>query len=1452
MNLRQTVKNWYHSRLSNGSHNKKNNEPKKDDHYEEAYSRRTSIFSTTTTSPSLLRQHSTSRQANNDRSNSSSIGTSRPLSTANPRRSSTRLRRTSTTVKLRQIPVGGRRVFFNLPLPTYEKDKRGHPKKTYVTNKIRTSKYTWWTFIPKNLFEQFRRAANMYFLAMAILQMLPAFGVKSPALTLLPICAVVFISAVKDGFEDYQRHKVDAKYNGTITHTLLGYNNPNYPSTISTTNNNSSSQRHATSNTTVNDDNKGYFGPALSKDVRVGDILLLRNGESCPADCILLSSSDDENGICFVETKDLDGETNLKPRSAVHSLMHLQSGHDCLQRHFYVETASPSPDLYSYEGTIALLEKKQQDSNTFDEVSKTPLSIDHLILRGHVIRNTPWAIAVVIFTGTDTKIMLNSGETPSKRSQIEKRMNSEILIAFGILMILCLVCAIMAGVEKYQDDRDGGTKLYSQQDSSPAFVGFINFWSSLIIFQNIIPISLYVSIEFVKTFQAYFIWSDLDMWDENSKTSCIPKSWNLSDDLGQIEYLFSDKTGTLTRNVMEFRECTVNGQRYGNNGFAPETEGARGARLRRQQQQQQQSPTIIPLIRSNDDDSNNINVINSTHHDDTANVTDEKHQVQQRLNILDEYKKAMQNLFTPIYASTDLSRLSFADPRLMQDLAANDEQGSAVKEFFTLLAVCHTVVVERIGKDGKTIVDDTLEGTDNDNTDDDSIQKPQVIPTASSSSSSLLHNTNNIGKKKGKWHPSSKLRKKKKKHRGESLDAALSDDKDDAKWMERVDTTVQDQLEYKAESPDEAALVLAARNAGFAFIGRQGNKQLMVNILGKQYTFDLLHVFDFTSTRKRMSVIVRRPAPWHDIVLYSKGADNVMYARLDQDLPLNKARMAQTQQDIDDYSNDGLRTLVLGYRTLEDDDYFREWQHRMQEASTAVEGRNDKINALQDELEEQLILLGATAIEDKLQEGVPQCIEDLRHAGIKIWVLTGDKLETAINIGYASNLLDGTMKLWTVRDEVKTISDNDNDGDQRTASVNERLDYILGQIQQATTTTTTTTTVVKDDAAVDHPQEQDQQHALVIEGAALSKIYETEESKAKLLEVALQCKSVICCRVSPLQKALVVELVRRNQDAVTLAVGDGANDVSMIQAANVGIGIAGQEGVQASMAADYAISQFRFLQKLLLVQGHWSYERIAEMILNFFFKNIVWVFPALWYQIYSRFSGNLFYDYSFLQLYNLIFTVAPVVILGATDQDITSSYLKRYPQVYQIGIQKKIYTRLRFWIYFIDGLWQSVVVFYAFFFLYQTDANPNGYPDSMLQLSTSVAISVIILANMMPGFNTYYWTWWMFVFLFLEVLVTFLWVVAYGAFPSTAIYGMAYMVFGGWSFWLTFLVSLVVAFLPRYLCTFVVQWWFPDVMHQVRHVEMYERHQRHKGRRHGWCCFGERNRTKNDQSKHPV
>lgn len=240
------------------------------------------------------------------------------------------------------------------------------------------------------------------------------------------------------------------------------------------------------------------------------------------------------------------------------------------------------------------------------------------------------------------------------------------------------------------------------------------------------------------------------------------------------------------------------------------------------------------------------------------------------------------------------------------------------------------------------------------------------------------------------------------------------------------------------------------------------------------------------------------------------------------------------------------------------------------------------MDAACEEIERNMLLMGGTAIEDRLQDGVPETIAELAKSGIKLWVLTGDKTETAINIGFACNLLSNDMDLIILQA-------------QNREDTAEQLKAALRETEASSST----------------------KRALVIDGTTLKYALEPK-TKDMVLELGMRCVSVLCCRVSPKQKAQVVMLVKKGLKVMTLAIGDGANDVSMIQAANVGVGISGLEGRQAVMASDYAIAQFRFLRKLLLVHGRWSYLRTSEMIMGFFYKNIVWTFVLFWYQIFCQ------------------------------------------------------------------------------------------------------------------------------------------------------------------------------------------------------------------------------------------
>lgn len=290
--------------------------------------------------------------------------------------------------------------------------------------------------------------------------------------------------------------------------------------------------------------------------------------------------------------------------------------------------------------------------------------------------------------------------------------------------------------------------------------------------------------------------------------------------------------------------------------------------------------------------------------------------------------------------------------------------------------------------------------------------------------------------------------------------------------------------------------------------------------------------------------------------------------------------------------------------TCATEEYYEEWANRYHEATVSLDNREDQVEACADEIERELRLLGATAIEDRLQDGVPETIADLKRAGIKIWVATGDKLETAIAIGHSTNLIQKDSNIIVVRGNaengrpvyeqlLKAVDEFFPDSGilQDPAVDAKDLDPEANpRIRQIRRVNTGMSEVVGRDNG-----ERPGGFVLVIDGAALSQGLADDRHKHLLLLLATQCEGVICCRVSPMQKALVTRMVREGLGVMTLAIGDGANDVSMIQAADVGVGISGEEGLQAVNSSDYAIAQFRFLKRLLLVHGHWSYARNGSM-----------------------------------------------------------------------------------------------------------------------------------------------------------------------------------------------------------------------------------------------------------------
>jgi len=327
-----------------------------------------------------------------------------------------------------------------------------------------------------------------------------------------------------------------------------------------------------------------------------------------------------------------------------------------------------------------------------------------------------------------------------------------------------------------------------------------------------------------------------------------------------------------------------------------------------------------------------------------------------------------------------------------------------------------------------------------------------------------------------------------------------------------------------------------------------------------------------------MSAIIRMQDG--KIKLFCKGADSMIYSRLKRGEQPELRRT--TAEHLEMFAREGLRTLCMAEKDVDEQDY-QLWKKEHDLATESITDREENLERVADSIERDLTLLGGTAIEDRLQDGVPDAIQLLGRAGIKMWVLTGDKVETAINIGFSCNLLDNNMDLIVFKIENDDVSIAEAELDKHLSTFG-----MTGSDEELKA------------AQTDHVPPPPT-HALVIDGDSLKLVLD-DTLRQKFLLLCKQCRAVLCCRVSPSQKAAVVQMVKSGLDCLTLSIGDGANDVAMIQEAHVGVGIAGEEGRQAVMSSDFAIAQFRFLTRLLLVHGRWSYRRLAETIANFFYK----------------------------------------------------------------------------------------------------------------------------------------------------------------------------------------------------------------------------------------------------------
>mmetsp|Transcript_33556 Transcript_33556/g.84499 ORF Transcript_33556/g.84499 Transcript_33556/m.84499 type:complete len:1400 (-) Transcript_33556:257-4456(-) len=1117
---------------------------------------------------------------------------------------------------------------------------------------------------------------------------------------------VLGVSGVKAIAEDVKRHSEDRKINTAVTHVL----NPD-----------------------------GNLSDVRWEDVKVGDIVKVEDNELIPADLLCLNVALPD-GVCFIKTTNLDGESNLKIRRPVQMSTGQASDTASLLRiKGVLECQKPNADLHSFRGCFSYSpEDDPTSSNSF------PVTMNEVLLRGCMLKNSGSVYGMVIYTGDETRIQQNAAKIPFKVGAYDTFMNLQIAILMVVQAALCVFGAAMAttwrdndGVQRYYIGAD--QDIQGNYENSVVFgiVSLLTYW---IILSYMVPISLFVTMEIVKFWQGFmFINMDPYMVDPETTEGARCRNSNLMEDLGKIEYVFSDKTGTLTTNEMRLRSIAVKTHIYGKPTFKLEEHLSEPwekcmelfdkdmlAPVRWLQRQQM----YVELVKKG---GSSHHVLKTSGSRDSINSLSNSLANSTENNTQQSWLKDAQDAANANQVQAAIHRLE------AEILHASEDgiRGLQLVDFWLNICVCHSLLVEK-GPDGEVI--------------------------------------------------------------------------------------------YQGPSPDEVALVEAARQLGFVFKHRDVHS-VYLDFQGVPLQFDLLNVIEFSSERKRMSVVAR--CPDGTIRLFCKGADATILERLS--MGQEAEYMQATQRHLRMFAQQGLRTLCLGTRVIPMGVY-REWDIRFQAASSLMDGREEQMALLQDEVETELELVGVTAIEDKLQEGVPEAIATLLDGGIKVWMITGDKQETAINIATSCKLLKSPD------DALVCNSDS-------YLACRGRLNELLlkvnprhavshttsGKDLRSTSRTLSRAISGGEKAAIkrtpSRPPPGAKTHELVVDGHTLSHILGTN-LEPLLAELGTYCRSVVVCRASPSQKACIVRLMKDHEmklavgnakgvvawkrrfekqvSAKMLSIGDGANDVGMIQAAHIGCGISGREGRAAVMAADYSFGQFSFLSRLLLVHGHWSYIRNEQVLFYAFYKNFVYVLGNFYYSFFTAFSAQPLYHAAMIATYNLLWTTLPTLVYAVTEQDVSATTLEEYPELYATTARmRRADTFRKFGYWTASGVWHSLVVFWVPLAALLGAHSFNGHIGGLYSFGAAVFTCCIITVNYKIALITHFWTWIMhvctwaisiglwFVFFALAGEVYHL-IPALGLFPD--LLGVYRFLYTSAAFWLGVVVlAPVVAILPDFL-----------------------------------------------------